>query len=167
VRFRKTIVPDSSTAEQPTVNRQVLGSNPSQGAMKLPTGISRRSALRGAITLALAPLTSILGSASSRAAGKKIVKVASLPVGGTFTFTSSIGVPAIVFRTKAGVFAYSMICTHQGCTVTYSKSSKSLICPCHGAKYDPLNGAKVTAGPAPAPLAKVKVVINGAWVVEA
>ena len=171
MRFRKTIVPDSSTAEQPTVNRQVLGSNPSQGAMKLPQratlGISRRNALRGAITLALAPLTSILGTSPSQAAGKKIVKVASLPVGGTFTFTSSIGVPAIVFRTKTGVFAYSMICTHQGCTVSYSKSAKALICPCHGAKYDPLNGAKVTAGPAPAPLAKVKVVISGAWVVEA
>ncbi len=26
------VIPDSSTAEQSTVNRQVLGSNPSQGA---------------------------------------------------------------------------------------------------------------------------------------
>ena len=26
------LIPDSSTAEQSTVNRQVLGSNPSQGA---------------------------------------------------------------------------------------------------------------------------------------
>ena len=29
------IIPDSSTAEQSTVNRQVLGSNPSQGAFSL------------------------------------------------------------------------------------------------------------------------------------
>ena len=28
-----TVIPDSSTAEQSTVNRQVLGSNPSQGAL--------------------------------------------------------------------------------------------------------------------------------------
>ncbi len=27
-----TVIPDSSMAEQPAVNRQVLGSNPSQGA---------------------------------------------------------------------------------------------------------------------------------------
>ena len=28
----EALIPDSSTAEQSTVNRQVLGSNPSQGA---------------------------------------------------------------------------------------------------------------------------------------
>ncbi|MEY4347314.1 MAG: hypothetical protein RJA68_817, partial [Actinomycetota bacterium] len=28
------LIPDSSTAEQSTVNRQVLGSNPSQGALR-------------------------------------------------------------------------------------------------------------------------------------
>jgi thiosulfate dehydrogenase [quinone] large subunit len=120
------------------------------------------------MALALAPITSIFTSQSADAAGKKIVKLTKLPVGGTFTFTtSSQGVPAIIFRTKAGVFAYSMICSHQGCTVTYSKSNKSLICPCHGAKFDPLKGAAVLSGPAEKPLAKVKVALKGGWVVEA
>ena len=136
--------------------------------MKGHFSLSRRGALRGVMALALAPIASIFTSQSADAAGKKIVKLTKLPIGGTFTFTTSTqGVPAIVFRTKTGVFAYSMICTHEGCTVTYSKSSKSLLCPCHGAKFDPLKGAAVLAGPADKPLAKVKVALKGGWVVEA
>ncbi|MFM1951725.1 MAG: hypothetical protein RJA33_519 [Actinomycetota bacterium] len=136
--------------------------------MKSKFTLSRRGALRGVMALALAPIASIFTSQSADAAGKKIVKLTKLPVGGTFTFTtSSQGVPAIIFRAKTGVFAYSMICSHQGCTVAYSKSNKSLICPCHGAKFDPLKGAAVLSGPAEKPLAKVKVALKGGWVVEA
>ncbi len=136
--------------------------------MKRNFTLSRRGALRGAMALAVAPLATIFTSHSAEAAGKKIVKLTKLPVGGTYTFTTSAqGVPAIIFRTKSGVFAYSMICTHQGCTVTYNKSAKSLVCPCHGAKFDPLKGAAVTGGPAEKPLAKVKVAVSGGWVVEA
>ena len=133
--------------------------------MKFNRKLSRRGALRGAMLLAFAPLTSRLTSAS--AAEVKIVQLSKLPVGSTYTFTTAAqGIPAIVFRTKAGVFAYSMICTHNGCTLSYIKSKKSLICPCHGAQFDPLKGAKVLAGPAPRPLAKVKVALSGGWVVE-
>ena len=133
--------------------------------MKLNRKLSRRGALRGAMLLALTPLTSRFASAS--AAEVKVVKLSKLPVGGTFTFTTAAqGVPAIVFRTKTGVFAYSMICTHNGCTLSYNKNVKSLICPCHGAQFDPLKGAKVVAGPAPRPLAKIQVAVSGGWVIE-
>ena len=47
------------------------------------------------------------------------------------------------------------------------KSAKQLQCPCHGAQFDPFNGARVLAGPAPTPLAPIKVKISGDWVVEA
>ena len=133
--------------------------------MKFDRKLSRRGALRGAMLLALTPITTRFSSAS--AAGAKVVKLSKLPIGSTYTFTTSAqGVPAIVFRTKTGVFAYSMICTHNGCTVSYEKSKKALICPCHMAQFDLLNGAKVVAGPAPKPLAKVKVAISGGWVIE-
>jgi thiosulfate dehydrogenase [quinone] large subunit len=99
------------------------------------------------------------------ASGKRIVKLEVLPIGSHREFKSSTGQPAMVFRTKAGVFAYSLVCTHQGCTVSYS--GKKLACPCHGAEFDPFNGAKVIAGPAPKPLPSIKVKISGAYVVEA
>jgi thiosulfate dehydrogenase [quinone] large subunit len=104
-------------------------------------------------------------AASTSAAGKKIVKLEVLPIGSTREFKASNGEPAMVFRTKAGVFAYSLVCTHQGCTVGYN--GKQLVCPCHGASYDPFKGAKVTGGPAPKPLRSIKVKISGAYVVEA
>ncbi len=105
---------------------------------------------------------------SAAASGKtKLVKLASLKIGATKNFVLANGAPAVLFRTKTGVFAYSAICTHQGCTVNYSASSKTLKCPCHGAEFDPQSSGKPIAGPAINPLAKVKVAVEGAWVILA
>jgi thiosulfate dehydrogenase [quinone] large subunit len=93
--------------------------------------------------------------------GTKIVDLAKFPVGSNMQFTAPDGAPAFLFRTKAGVFAYSAICTHQGCTVGYNPSGNTLDCPCHGGKFDPANGGAVLAGPPPAPLASYKVAIQG------
>jgi len=99
-------------------------------------------------------------------AGTTIVKLADFPVGATKNFQAADGSAAILFRTKSGVFAYSAVCTHQGCIVSYSSSSHLIECPCHGAAYDPNKGAAVVAGPAPAPLAKIKVAISGSNIVQ-
>lgn len=59
-------------------------------------------------------------------------------------------------RAAGNVVAYSAICTHQGCLVEgYEKASQRLLCPCHQSEYDPTDGAKVTAGPAPNGLASL------------
>ena len=139
--------------------------------------LERRSVLRvgfiGLLAVAFAGAGKLFAKAapvtSTVAAGKgtKIVKLASLKVGGNHNFVASNGAPSILFRTKKGVFAFSAICTHQGCTVAYSTSSKTLKCPCHGAEFDPNNSAKVLNGPAVNPLGKVKVAVSGAWVIEA
>jgi thiosulfate dehydrogenase [quinone] large subunit len=143
--------------------------------------IERRGVIRTGAIGAIAVVASFAGRAFPKAAaastsakstakaGKgQIIKLADLKVGGTYNFTHSTqGIPAVLFRTKVGVFAYSAICTHQGCTVSYDSSSKHLKCPCHGAEFDPANGAKAVAGPTQTALAKVKVKVSGAWVVEA
>ncbi len=139
--------------------------------------LERRSVLRVGITGVLAVAFAGAGkffakaapATTSSAAGKgtKIVKLTSLKVGAARNFVASNGAPAILFRTKTGVFAYSAICTHQGCTVEYSASSKTMKCPCHQAEFDPNKSAKVVNGPAVNPLGKVKVAIKGAWVIEA
>jgi len=72
----------------------------------------------------------------------------------------------VLFRTKTGVFAYSAVCTHEGCTVAFNSASKNLQCACHGAVFDPFDGAKVVTGPTNQPLAKIKVTTEGAWIVE-
>lgn len=52
-----------------------------------------------------------------------------------------------------GVVGFSAICTHAGCAVSGWKSMEQcFLCPCHGSVYDPADGARVVAGPAPRPL---------------
>lgn len=97
---------------------------------------------------------------------KLVVQLSKLPVGQTYEFVSTSGIPSIVFRTVNGVFAYSQICTHQGCIVSYSPTDKLLICPCHRSTYDPFNNATVLSGPAPTALPKVGVAIKGDWIVQ-
>ena len=110
-------------------------------------------------------------SAATASAGKsnskKIVKDASFKAGATHNFVSKAGTPAVLFRTKNGVFAYSAVCTHEGCTVQFNSASKKLQCGCHGAIFDPFDSAKVVTGPTNQPLAKIKVATEGAWIVEA
>ncbi len=146
------------------------------GNRRMPaTNFQRRNVIRTTIVAGLAVVASFAGrsiasSSSLKSAGtpgKKIVKLSELPVGKSFNFTHSAqGMPSVLFRTKTGVFAYSAICTHQGCTVAYKEESKKLVCPCHAAQFDPFANGSVTAGPAETPLAKVQVKINGEWVVE-
>ena len=135
--------------------------------MKKNEEFDRRTTLRGAMLVALTAIPAIFSKDQAGAATTNIIKSSKLKVGATHNFTTAKqGIPAILFRTKTGVFAYSTICTHQGCTVIYNKSKKSLVCPCHGAQFDPLKGAKPITGPAETPLAAIKVAIKGAWVVE-
>lgn len=55
-----------------------------------------------------------------------------------------------------GYAAYSKVCTHLGCLVSGSKGT-SFKCQCHGSVFDPLQGAKVTGGPAPRPLPQLPI----------
>jgi Rieske Fe-S protein len=127
--------------------------------------MNRRGFIR---TTAIAAGALIFGRTQSAvaAAPKKIIKVSKFPVGASQQFVATNGAPAFLFRTKTGVFAYSAICTHQGCTVEYLKAGKKLVCPCHRASFDPFNGGKVISGEAKGPLAKINVSIKSGWVVQ-
>ncbi|MSX23349.1 MAG: Rieske 2Fe-2S domain-containing protein [Actinobacteria bacterium] len=150
----------------------ILGKRP-----KADISINRRGAVRVGIVGALAIGAVSLGklftssnsptSSSNGTSKNKVKKLADLPIGSTANFALASGEPAILFRTKTGVFAYSAICPHQGCTVGYSATNKVLACPCHGAEFDPFNSAKVIAGPAQSSLASIKVAIDGDWIVLA
>jgi Rieske Fe-S protein len=127
--------------------------------------MNRRGFIR---STAIAAGALIFGRTQSAIAStqKRIVRVAKLPIGSNQKFVAANGAPAFLFRTKTGVFAYSAICTHQGCTVDYFKAGKKLVCPCHGASFDPFNAGKVVSGEAKFPLAKINVSVKGGWVVQ-
>jgi thiosulfate dehydrogenase [quinone] large subunit len=144
---------------------------------KSNVSVDRRGFLRISSIAVLAVVGSGLGRAfpkknsaipaASTSGSKKIIKDAALKVGDTHNFTAKAGTPAVLFKTKTGVYAYSAVCTHEGCTVQYNTASKHLQCGCHGAVFDPANDAKVLGGPTNTPLAKIKVAVESAWIVEA
>ncbi len=144
---------------------------------RIDINMDRRGAIRIgsvlAMTAGLIGLGKFFPRESAQAGGgKRIVKLEVLPIGAQYPFTRANGEAAVLFRTRAGVFAYSAICTHQGCEVKFSKKSQRLECPCHLAAFDPFQDAKVVVGPSNAstksirPLPKVDVKIDGAYVVE-
>lgn len=50
------------------------------------------------------------------------------------------------------LLAFSAVCTHEGCTVTYRPGESVIWCPCHDGRFD-LNG-RVLSGPPPRSLPK-------------
>jgi thiosulfate dehydrogenase [quinone] large subunit len=103
-------------------------------------------------------------SASASASGKETVIAAAsaVAVGSSKSFTGPDGSPAFLLHPSASSYkAFSAVCTHEGCPVSFSGSGFQ--CPCHGATYD-TNG-QVTGGPAPAPLNEIQVWESGGNIV--
>ncbi len=67
-----------------------------------------------------------------------------------------------------GVVAFSAICTHQGCPVSFWKKDKQVFyCSCHGSQFDPRDGGKKVFGPAERRLAILPVKIENGTVLVA
>lgn len=69
------------------------------------------------------------------------------------------GFPAILFKQDGEYKAFSRVCTHLGCIVTWDGAKRQFECPCHGGIFD--ENGQVLEGPPPAPLASLT-----AWVEE-
>jgi nitrite reductase/ring-hydroxylating ferredoxin subunit len=114
--------------------------------------------------MSLAGMAASLFGGTAQASTKQIVRLTKVKVGGTYAFQLSNGAPALLFRTKTGVFAYQTICTHQGGMTKYLSAKKVLVCSVHNASFDPFKKGAVVTGPATNPLPTVKVVVKNGWV---
>jgi len=56
---------------------------------------------------------------------------------------------------EVGARAYSAVCTHKGCNVSWDMDEELFACPCHQGRFD-LDGAPV-AGPASEPLREIQL----------
>ncbi len=108
--------------------------------------------------------TGTAGTQSAGGTGSVIAQVKTLPENSAVTFTiPSTGDPGVLIYLADNQFvAYDATCTHAGCQVGYDPGSHDLICPCHGAIYDPAHQAAVLQGPAQLPLTTVPIHIDQA-----
>ena len=60
---------------------------------------------------------------------------------------------------RSNVVAFSALCTHRGCPVTYRRDR--LICPCHFSAFDPAVNGQCYQGPASESLPRVLLEVDG------
>src|SRR4051794_26476069 len=108
--------------------------------------LSRRGALRGALTVAVGAVAGFLATVGSPAAaarrgttaanaggggggGTLLLPLDDVPAGGGVVVGSA---KVVLTRTGSGdLHAFSAVCTHQGCVVD-RVAGGSISCPCHG-----------------------------------
>ena len=91
------------------------------------------------------------------------VSLSDIPSGGTYLFQYG-GFPGILMQEESGAFqAFSLVCTHLGCTVIWKPEKKEFYCPCHDGLFDAQG--KVMSGPPPSPLERLKVKVIGEKIV--
>ncbi|MEV5277744.1 Rieske (2Fe-2S) protein [Streptomyces sp. NPDC051994] len=140
----------------------------------LPSGPApvpaRRTVIAAVGATGLAAALTACGGGSDKAAGSDSAKPAGGAAGGTVLGRTS-DIPqgggkifadqgVVVTQPTAGQFkAFSSKCTHQGCAVS-SVSGGTINCPCHGSKFDVVDGS-VKGGPAPSPLPAAAISVEG------
>ncbi len=59
------------------------------------------------------------------------------------------------------VVAYSILCTHKGCPVSFKPEQRMLICPCHWSTFDPARSGSMVIGQASQPLPRIELSVEG------
>jgi thiosulfate dehydrogenase [quinone] large subunit len=103
-------------------------------------------------------------SGTSTASSIIIAHVSAIAKNDSATFTiPSTGRKGILIHLPDDQFvAYNAACTHAGCPVNYDPADQHLVCPCHGATYDPAQQAVVLSGPTKIPLTAVPISVDNA-----
>ncbi len=115
-----------------------------------------------ATTAASAQAGSTVDPAATVAANE-IANAKTMTARSAADFQLANGDPGVVVKLSDGkVVAYDATCTHEGCPVGYDPQAGLLLCPCHGAAFDPADSGAVVQGPARRPLAAVPISIDAA-----
>lgn len=59
------------------------------------------------------------------------------------------------------IVAYSGLCTHMGCPMTYDPATKIFVCPCHYSHFDAAADAMLISGPATQHLPRIVLEVEG------
>ena len=153
---------DGLAAPQGTSRRSILGAAAAVGAVGVVAacGGGGSSTPAASTTGADSPAGSSSPPAADAAA---LTPTADVPVGSGVILADA---KVVVTQPTAGTFmGFSSTCTHMRCQVT-GISGGRITCPCHGSSYSIADGS-VQGGPAPRPLPKVAIKVEGDEVLRA
>jgi arsenite oxidase small subunit len=102
----------------------------------------------------------------------EVARLADLAPGATLDFAyPDDDSPALLIRLPepadggigpAGdIVAFSILCTHKGCPVSYKAAHKLLICPCHWSTFDPAKAGVLVIGQASQGLPRIRLRVAG------
>ena len=163
--MQQTEQPDAPLAPPGTSRRSVLGAAVAVGAVGVVAacGGGGEAKAPAASTSAASTEPSTASSSPAADGGEALTSTADVPVGSGVILADA---KVVVTQPKAGTFkAFSSTCTHMNCQVT-SISDGRIACPCHGSSYSIADGS-VEGGPAPRPLPKVAIKVEGDEVIRA
>jgi thiosulfate dehydrogenase [quinone] large subunit len=122
-----------------------------------PRPSASETAAPGTVVPAEATVTPLATVAPGR---QQIAAAGALPAGQALEFSLPTGEPAVLVHNDAGYSAYVALCTHSGCTVHATPDAQVLVCPCHGAQFDPGANGEAVKGPARRPLSSVPITMD-------
>jgi Rieske Fe-S protein len=163
--MQQTEQPDAPFAPAGTTRRTVLGAAVAVGAVGVVAacGGGGEAKTPAASTSGASTAPSTASSSPPAGGGEALTSTADVPVGSGVIIADA---KVVVTQPKAGDFkAFSSTCTHMNCQVS-SISDGRIGCPCHGSSYSIVDGS-VQGGPAPRPLPKVAIKVEGDEVVRA
>jgi thiosulfate dehydrogenase [quinone] large subunit len=145
-----------------------LNAGPEIGMDATPEPSAAAGAAASAAPAAASPSPVAAASAGAGqgagSSGTALATLSQLKKGHAYRFADpATGDPAVLIRlANDSVVAYDAVCTHQGCTVGFDSASGLLLCPCHGAVFDPTQGAAVLQGPTNTPLTNLPLKVDPA-----
>ncbi|MCL4765848.1 MAG: arsenate reductase (azurin) small subunit [Hyphomicrobiaceae bacterium] len=152
------------------------------GQQRRPSGVDRRTVLQwggiaGLASTAALPATSFAQRPMPEMAGKgypviEVAPLAEIAVGSEIAFHyPDDDSPALLLRLDRpaeggigpgeSIVAYSVLCTHKGCPVTFKKSHNMLLCGCHWSSFDPAKAGRMVIGQASEPLPQIALDVSG------
>ncbi len=142
-------------------------------------GLSRRQLLSaGAAGLAAGFAAAPAGPVRAQTAQLPVVdvaKLADLATGDAIDFAyPDADSPAILITMDGpaengigpnrNIVAYSRLCTHKGCPVSWNPDQRILICPCHWSSFDPAKKGRMIIGQASQGLPQIVLKVEGDFV---
>jgi arsenite oxidase small subunit len=61
---------------------------------------------------------------------------------------------------RRSIVAFSTLCQHMGCPVSYGRAAREFVCPCHQTRYDPARLASIVEGVATRALPQVRLEVR-------